>query len=87
MRYSIDRDELWEFVTRQAGLVERLPAEATQAAADGYGDGLDEAERDAVWLAAGIATFIGQGNRGGAGAVHRHGRRARSRIARGDETR
>ena len=60
MRYSIDRDRLWEFMTRQAGLVERLPAEATQAAADGYGDGLDEAERDAVWLAAGIATFIGQ---------------------------
>ena len=60
MRYSIDRDELWEFVTRQAGLVERLPAEATQATADGYGDCLDEAERDAVWLAAGIATFIGQ---------------------------
>lgn len=60
MRYSIDRDQLWEFMSRQAGLVERLPAEATQAAADGYGDGLDEAERDAVWLAAGIATFIGQ---------------------------
>ncbi len=24
------------------------------------GNGLDEAEREAVWLAAGIATFIGQ---------------------------
>ena len=34
--------------------------EAADAAADGYGDGLDEAEREAVWLAAGIATFIGQ---------------------------
>ena len=60
MRYSIDRDGCGSSMTRQAGLVERLPAEATQAAADGYGDGLDEAERDAVWLAAGIATFIGQ---------------------------
>ena len=29
-------------------------------AADGYSDGLDDSERDAVWLAAGIATFIGQ---------------------------
>ena len=34
--------------------------EAAEAAADGYGDGLDGAEREAVWLAAGIATFIGQ---------------------------
>ena len=28
--------------------------------ADGYSDGLDDSEREAVWLAAGIATFIGQ---------------------------
>jgi hypothetical protein len=41
-------------------LVEGLPLEAADAAADGYGDGLDEAEREAVWLAAGVATFIGQ---------------------------
>jgi len=60
MRYGIDRDALWEFMSRQASLVERLPAEATQAAAEGYGDGLDEGERESVWLAAGIATFIGQ---------------------------
>ena len=51
---------MWEFLARQAKLVERLPVEATQAAADGYSDGLDDAEREAVWLAAGIATFIGQ---------------------------
>jgi hypothetical protein len=37
--------------------VERLPVEA---AADGYDDGLDDAEREAVWLAVGIATFIWQ---------------------------
>jgi hypothetical protein len=62
MRYRIDQDELWEFLARQARLVERLPVEATQAAADGYGDGdgLDDSEREQVWLAAGIATFIGQ---------------------------
>ena len=45
---------------RQTQLVERLPVEAADAAADGYGDGLDDLEREAVWLAAGIATFIGQ---------------------------
>jgi hypothetical protein len=48
------------FIERQVRLVERLPAEAADAAAEGYGDGLDDAEREAVWLAAGIATFIGQ---------------------------
>ena len=56
-RYRVDREELSEFLARQVRLVESLPAEA--AAADGYGDGLDDAEREAVWLAAGIATFIG----------------------------
>src|SRR6266536_2058352 len=60
MRYRIDREELSEFLTRQVRLVERLPVGAADAAADGYGDGLEEAEREAVWLAAGIATFIGQ---------------------------
>lgn len=58
-RYRVDREELSEFLARQVRLVESLPAEAAAAAADGYGDGLDEAEREAVWLAAGIATFIG----------------------------
>jgi hypothetical protein len=57
-RYRVDREELSEFLARQVRLVESLPAEAAAAAADGYG--LDEAEREAVWLAAGIATFIGQ---------------------------
>lgn len=56
-RYRIDCEELSDFLTRQVRLVERLPVEA---AADGYDDGLDDAEREAVWLAAGIATFIGQ---------------------------
>src|SRR6476646_6368538 len=60
MRYRIDQDHLWEFLARQARLVERLPVEAAEAAADGYSDGLDDSEREAVWLAAGIATFIGQ---------------------------
>ena len=60
MRYRIDQDQLWEFLARQARLVERLPIEAAEAAADGYSDGLDDSEREAVWLAAGVATFIGQ---------------------------
>ena len=60
MRFRIDQDRLSEFLTRQARLVEGLPLEAAEAAADGYGDGLDDAEREAVWLAAGVAAFIGQ---------------------------
>jgi hypothetical protein len=60
VRYRIDQDQLWEFLARQARLVEHLPVEAAEAAADGYSDGLDESDREAVWLAAGIATFIGQ---------------------------
>ena len=60
MKYEIDREQLADFLLRQVRLVEALPREAA-GAADGYGsDGLDEAEREAVWLAAGIATFIGQ---------------------------
>jgi hypothetical protein len=54
MRYRIDQGEFSEFLDRQVRLVERLPVEATEASADGYGDGLDDAEREAVWLAAGI---------------------------------
>ena len=60
MRYRIDQEQLSEFLVRRVRLVERLPVEADEAAADGYGDGLDDAEREAVWLAAGVATFIGQ---------------------------
>ena len=60
MRFRIDQDRLSEFLTRQARLVEGLPLEAAEAAADGYADGLDDAEREAVWLAAGVAAFIGQ---------------------------
>ncbi len=60
MKYRIDQDQLTEFLTRQIRLVERLPLEAAEAAAEGYGDGLDAFEREAVWLAAGVATFIGQ---------------------------
>ena len=52
MRYRIDQDQLWEFLARQARLVERLPIEAAEAAAGGYSDGLDDSEREAVWLAA-----------------------------------
>lgn len=53
MRYRIDQEQLSEFLTRQVRLVERLPLEAAEAAADGYGDGLDDAEREALWLAGG----------------------------------
>lgn len=60
MRYRIDQEQLSEFLTRQARLIERLPVEAAEGAGDGYPDGLDDSEREAVWLAAGIATFIGQ---------------------------
>ena len=60
MKYRIDQEQLSEFLIGQARLVERLPVEAREAAAEGYEDGLDDAEREAVWLAAGIATFIGQ---------------------------
>jgi hypothetical protein len=44
MRYRIDREQLSDFLARQVRLVERLPVEAAEAAADGYGDGLDDAE-------------------------------------------
>jgi hypothetical protein len=57
-KYRIDQDELWEFLARQARLVEQLPAGEEQAAVEGYSDGLDDSEREAVWLAAGIATFM-----------------------------
>ena len=60
MRYRIDHEELSAFLARQVRLVEHLPAAAEEAAADGYGAGVDGAELEAVWLAAGIATFIGQ---------------------------
>jgi hypothetical protein len=52
----VDWEELSEFLTRQVRLVERLPVERSS----GFVDGLDDAEREAIWLAAGIATFIGQ---------------------------
>jgi hypothetical protein len=56
VRYEIDRGELSDFMTRQIRLVESLRLETVGE----YVDGLEEAEREAVWLAAGIATFIGQ---------------------------
>lgn len=37
-RYRVDREELSEFLARQVGLVESLPASAATAAADGYGE-------------------------------------------------
>jgi hypothetical protein len=52
----VDQEELSHFLTRQVRLVEGLPVEAS----DDFTDGLGDAEREAVWLAAGIATFIGQ---------------------------
>ena len=60
MRYRIDQDQLSEFLNGQVRLVERLPVEAADASADGHSDGLDNDEREAIWLAAGVATFIGQ---------------------------
>ena len=53
VRFRIDQEQLSEFLSRQVRLVEGLPVEAAEAAADGYRDGLDDAEREAVWLAAG----------------------------------
>jgi hypothetical protein len=55
-RYRVDRKGLLEFLAEQVRLVERLPVGSTEEVTDG----LDDAEREAVWLAAGIATFIGQ---------------------------
>jgi hypothetical protein len=52
----VDREELAEFLARQVRLVEGLPTEPS----DDFVEGLDDAEREAIWLAAGIATFIGQ---------------------------
>ena len=60
MRYRIDQEQLSEFLSRQVRLVERLPVEAVSVAFGRRLRGLDNAEREAVWLAAGIATFIGQ---------------------------
>jgi hypothetical protein len=60
MKYRIDHEELSAFLAQQVRLVEHLPVAGEEAAADGYGDQLDDLEREAVWLAAGIATFIGQ---------------------------
>ena len=55
-RYEVDLEELAEFLTRQVRLVESVPLDAPATSTDG----LEDAEREAVWLAAGIATFIGQ---------------------------
>ncbi len=55
-RYEVDREELAEFLTRQVRLVESVPLDASATSLNG----LDDAEREAVWLAAGIAAFIGQ---------------------------
>ncbi len=55
-RYEVDWEELAEFLTRQVRLVESVPLDASATSLDG----LDDAEWEAVWLAAGIATFIGQ---------------------------
>ena len=61
MRYMIDRSELADFVAHQVELVECLPAQGRLAAEAGYGpDGLDPQTLEAVWLAAGLAAFIGQ---------------------------
>jgi hypothetical protein len=69
VRYEIDLGELSEFLARQIRLVESLRLERAVDDADG----LDEAEQEAVWLAAGIATFIGPGDLGRAGAIHHRG--------------
>ena len=84
MRYRIDQEQLSEFLRRQARLVERLPVEAAEAAADGYSDGLDDSEREAVWLAAGIATFIGQAIADEPERFIVAAARARRRIAKGE---
>lgn len=57
MRYRVDRRELSEFVARQVELVESVPLRADLAALVGAEDG---GSLQAVWLAAGLATFLGQ---------------------------
>ena len=47
------------------------PVEAAEAAAEGYGDELDDAEREAVWLAGWDRDVHWPGDRGRAGAVPR----------------
>ena len=57
MAYRIDGEALAAFVRGRVWLIEGLPEEAAEV---GLPDGLDRDEREAVWLAAGIAALIGQ---------------------------
>jgi hypothetical protein len=50
VRFRIDQEQLSEFLTKQVRLVEALPVEAAEAAADGYVDGLSDEEREALAL-------------------------------------
>ena len=61
MNYRVDRRALAEFVEQQTDLVETAPmsADLAEVAATDYGEMTADGLR-AVWLAAGIATFIGQ---------------------------
>lgn len=61
MHYRVDRRALAEFVERQTELVETAPmaADLEEIVASDYGEMAADGLR-AVWLAAGIATFIGQ---------------------------
>ena len=61
MHYRIDRPALVEFVEQQTDLVETasMSADLAEVAASDYGEMTADGLR-AVWLAAGIATFIGQ---------------------------
>ena len=61
MRYRVDRDELAAFVGRQAELLEAMPVEGRLGSGETFEpDAMDAASLEAVWLAAGIAAFIGQ---------------------------
>ena len=61
MNYRVDRRALAEFVEQQTEIVETAPmsADLAEIAASDYGEMTADGLR-AVWLADGIATFIGQ---------------------------
>ena len=62
MNYRVDRRALAEFVEQQTEIVETAPiaADLAEVAASDYGEMMTADGLRAVWLAAGIATFIGQ---------------------------
>ena len=86
-KYRIDQESCRSSWPGRFGSSSSCPSRRTEAAADGYGDGLDDSEREAG-LACGRDRDVHRaGDRGRAGAVHRRGGRprARSERRRGDD--